>query len=84
MMADSDWDEHRRPGPFKPVNGCPFCGGADTHMTHSRRGEWFVACDDPACATIGPTRYTPNEALDAWNTRAADVDPPLPFHELRE
>lgn len=50
---------------------CPFCGEtARVHMTFDGSQAWG-ACR--ACHTTGPVGETEAEALERWNTRAADV-----------
>jgi Lar family restriction alleviation protein len=41
---------------------CPFCGSTNRQFDES-----YVACLD--CGTIGPTAYTSQDSIKAWNTR---------------
>ena len=48
---------------------CPFCGG----RKFSKFGwsdQYWITCT--GCETEGPSGETPDEAIEAWNRRAAD------------
>ena len=63
---------------------CPFCGGKNAVVTNVLEAEpemayygltkdnWNVVCND--CYAVGGTRRTAQEAVDAWNRRANDVE----------
>ena len=64
-----------------PLYRCPFCGGQAMleHFENLRQGkkECFVRCYTVPCSVMGPVRYTDDEAVWAWNTRAiGDLSPP--------
>lgn len=49
------------------------------HFENLRQGkkECFVRCYTGPCSVMGPVRYTDDEAVWAWNTRAiGDLSPP--------
>lgn len=45
---------------------CPFCGGSTQKVKSSGRWGWFVSC---ACAAVGPSADSRDEAIRAWNRR---------------
>ncbi|MGX8696316.1 MAG: Lar family restriction alleviation protein [Prevotella sp.] len=45
---------------------CPFCGGDAQKVKESSRWGWFVSC---ACAAVGPSADSREEAIEAWNRR---------------
>ena len=45
---------------------CPFCGGNVQKVKSSGRWGWFVSC---ACAAVGPSADSRDEAIRAWNRR---------------
>ena len=50
------------------INPCPFCNGLEVQVSEDTNGEWAVSCNSsPLCCIWGPTRYTAQEAIDAWN-----------------
>lgn len=58
---------------------CPFCGDRMNSFAGMRpdafckgKKDFAVGCD---CSAIGPFRATMEEAIDAWNTRAAAMMP---------
>jgi len=67
------------------LKDCPFCGGKafintiEAHAHHLAKfmpdyeGEAFVECTKCSC---GISERTEDEAIDAWNRRAQDVDVP--------
>lgn len=54
---------------------CPFCASTDVflRMPDGTHGCW-IECH--ACRGMGPLRPMPEEARDAWNTRAQPPRPP--------
>lgn len=57
---------------------CPFCGDpmegnvtdCEAGFAHGPYGSLMVQCDNPECATLGPSSQTMGGAIAAWNTRA--------------
>ena len=49
---------------------CPFCGGSGQRVKHSGRWGWFVSC---ACAAVGPSSETREQAVARWNERSEPV-----------
>lgn len=49
---------------------CPLCGGVSEVRTID--GERYVRCRNLECDTVGPSRRTPEEAVEAWNRRSPD------------
>lgn len=45
---------------------CPFCGGNAQKVKSSGRWGWFVSC---ACAAVGPSAESRDEAVRVWNRR---------------
>lgn len=43
-----------------------FCGGKAQKVKSSGRWGWFVSC---ACAAVGPSASSREEAVEAWNRR---------------
>jgi Lar family restriction alleviation protein len=53
---------------------CPFCGGeaGDDYIRKDPGSDdtsFWVVCDNTDCNAEGPLRKTPEEAIEAWNTR---------------
>lgn len=48
---------------------CPFCGSNNVKAGHGVR---YAECSD--CDAMGPTAHYPENAISAWNTRAAMPD----------
>lgn len=48
---------------------CPFCLKYKSRLhTYNSHGRFYrVQCMTDNCGTLGPLRYTPKEARDAWN-----------------
>lgn len=53
----------------KDLKPCPFCGGEDLSISV----EGYVYCGN--CDATGPSEFSPEQAEEHWNTRAA-ADPP--------
>jgi len=49
------------------LNSCPFCGSRAAKIGEFH-GLYFVICE--VCHADGPAKYTSEEAVEAWNTRA--------------
>ena len=50
------------------IKPCPFCGSQPTILTEENTACWYVECD---CEAQGPHESTSEQAITAWNTRAA-------------
>ncbi len=61
---------------------CPFCLGKAV-LGSNDKGHW-AGCVNSECFVQTRAFYTEEEAVKAWNTRAADENPPLTIEELRE
>ena len=48
---------------------CPFCGCAKVSVGNFA-GWFYGKCLDDNCRTMGPTKPTKEEAIEAWNRRA--------------
>jgi Lar family restriction alleviation protein len=50
---------------------CPFCGNKDAIMlmNDSRRGTWWVLCDN--CGARGNETDRESRAVEGWNSRTA-------------
>lgn len=52
---------------------CPFCGGSDLIVErcdgNANLLAVFCESNDYECQAEGPARRTPDEAIEAWNTR---------------
>ena len=53
---------------------CPFCGGKATQRDNSLAG-WMVFCDTAGCRVVTETAPfdTRDQAIEAWNNRAAEA-----------
>jgi hypothetical protein len=57
------------------IGKCPWCGGsAAMNQGHDTYKWQWVVCQDRACEAEGPTRDSPEAAINAWN-RLATPDP---------
>lgn len=66
------------------LTNCPFCGGEVATMNFKPGrpdGYWQANCKK--CGTKTKYYQTEDEAIAAWNTRAADENPPLTYEELQ-
>ena len=64
---------HRKISDVK-VKPCPFCSGkAALEPMPSSRGWWRVKCRNYHCGGTNWAMGREEEALTAWNARAADV-----------
>jgi len=69
---------------------CPFCGGTDIDEIRFIEG-WGLVCQNKDCnCRVGKVfndnvtaLQTRASAITAWNTRAADENPPLTLDELQ-
>lgn len=55
--------------PVNDIKPCPFCGGMETKVKPVWKDYRFVACQ--SCKAAGPVMKTKQEAVQAWNDRAA-------------
>ena len=53
----------------KILLACPFCGWGKPFIFDTGDDPFWVECPD--CYAEGPTEDTADEAIKAWNTRAA-------------
>lgn len=57
---------------------CPFCGGIAQKVKSSGRWGWFVSC---ACAAVGPSSDSREDAIRAWNRRTEPLQGRLEWSE---
>lgn len=51
---------------------CPFCGGSNLIISRMHgTGDRYVVCQTPGCKTCGPSGDAREDAITAWNRRAA-------------
>ncbi len=50
---------------------CPFCGSHSAHVIEIDASGWAVICG--TCGVLGPSRSSPAEAAEHWNTRLPPV-----------
>ena len=62
------------------IKPCPFCGSQPTILTEENTACWYVECD---CEAQGPHESTSEQAITAWNTRAAMQADAAPVAETR-
>ncbi|MGD9567547.1 MAG: Lar family restriction alleviation protein [Sedimentibacter sp.] len=67
----------------KRIKLCPFCGGeAILRPVDVAKTVFHVYCNENGCTHAGYS--TEKEAIEAWNTRAEEENPPLTIEELKQ